>query len=111
MPNLNVKHNFKNRAFCVSFFMLSLRPPLRDFVWRFGYNRFGFKLLIPMGEESVNIPDEVSRCSNDSFAVPGVSEFAPMHNPNQSPPSWNRVLTKEDYSYMHSKYFHHPQPP
>uniref|UniRef100_A0A1E1W0C6 Uncharacterized protein n=1 Tax=Pectinophora gossypiella TaxID=13191 RepID=A0A1E1W0C6_PECGO len=52
------------------------------------------------GNSSYQNSDDGSRCSNDSYAVPGVSEFAPQHNANQSPPSWNRGLTKEDISYM-----------
>lgn len=57
-----------------------------------------------MGDGIKNLSnDESSRCSNDSLAVPGVSEFAPVQNPNQSPPSWNKGLTKEDYDYMQRK--------
>lgn len=48
--------------------------------------------------------DDGSCSSNDSLVVPGVSEFAPLHNPDQSPPSWNKGLTKEDYNYMRREY-------
>lgn len=47
--------------------------------------------------------DEESKSPNGSFTVPGVSEFAPVQNANQSPPSWNKGFTKEDYSYMQRK--------
>lgn len=60
-----------------------------------------------MGDGNSNFcTDDGSRCSNDSFAVPGVSEFAPLQNPDQSPPSWNKGLTKEDYNYMQREYLH-----
>lgn len=45
------------------------------------------------------------KCPNDSLVVPGVSEFAPLQNPNQSPPPWNKGLSKEDYNYMQRKLF------
>lgn len=48
--------------------------------------------------------EDVSRCSTDSFTVPGVSEFAPVQNGNQSPPSWNKGYTKEDFTYMQREY-------
>lgn len=51
------------------------------------------------GNNSLSNSDEGSHRSNDSFAVPGVSEFANLQNANQSPPSW-KGLAKEDYSYM-----------
>lgn len=58
-----------------------------------------------MSEGNVNETnsDEGSQCSTSSFAVPGVSEFAPLPNNNQSPPSWSRGATKEDYNYMQRK--------
>lgn len=53
-----------------------------------------------MGDGNIANCDEESKSSNDSFTVPGVSEFAPVQNANQSPPSWSKGFTKEDYSYM-----------
>ncbi|KAF9422990.1 hypothetical protein HW555_001533 [Spodoptera exigua] len=44
--------------------------------------------------------NERSQCSTSSFAVPGVSEFAPPPSNNQSPPLWARGVTKEDFAYM-----------
>lgn len=57
------------------------------------------------GSDNISQSDEGSKCSNDSFTVPGVSEFASLQNPNQSPPSWNRGLTQEDIIYMNRKLF------
>lgn len=60
-----------------------------------------------MGDGNSNYSnDDGSRCSNDSFVVPGVSEFMATQNPNQSPPSWNKGLTKEDYAYIQSKFIY-----
>lgn len=58
-----------------------------------------------MSDDNVNVVncDEVSQSSASSFAVPGVSEFAPPPSNNQSPPSWTRGATKEDYNYMQRK--------
>lgn len=57
-----------------------------------------------MGDNNSNFSNnEASHCSNDSFVVPGVSDFVPLQNPDQSPPSWNKDLTKEDYNYMQRK--------
>ncbi|XP_049875256.1 protein lin-52 homolog [Pectinophora gossypiella] len=53
-------------------------------------------------EESLLSLEKLDRASPELWPeqIPGVSEFAPQHNANQSPPSWNRGLTKEDISYM-----------
>lgn len=51
------------------------------------------------GNNNASQADNGSPCSDD-FAVPGVSEFAPLQNPNQSPPAWSRGLTKEDVVVM-----------
>lgn len=59
-----------------------------------------------MSDNNVNVlnSDEQSQCSTSSFAVPGVSEFAPPPSNNQSPPLWARGATKEDFTYMQRKY-------
>lgn len=54
---------------------------------------------------SYNATEDIAQCSNDSFVVPGVSEFAPLQSPNQSPPSWNKGLTKDDMNYIQRKHF------
>lgn len=59
-----------------------------------------------MSNVTINVTnsDDGSQCSTSSFTVPGVSEFAPLPNSNQSPPSWNRGVTKEDYNYMQREF-------
>lgn len=52
---------------------------------------------------NISATEDNSQCSNDSFSVPGVSEFAPLPNSNQSPPSWDRGLTKEDFHVIQRK--------
>ncbi|XP_034832548.1 protein lin-52 homolog [Maniola hyperantus] len=54
-------------------------------------------------EESLLSLEKLDRASPDLWPeqIPGVSEFAPIQNPNQSPPSWHKELTKEDFAYMH----------
>ncbi|CAG4953081.1 protein lin-52 homolog [Colias croceus] len=49
-------------------------------------------------EESLLSLEKLDRASPELWPeqIPGVSEFAPLLNPNQSPPSWNKGLTKED---------------
>lgn len=56
------------------------------------------------GNDNFPNPDEASRCSTESFAVPGVSEFAPMQSGDQSPPAWNKGLTKDDLHYMQREF-------
>ncbi|KAG7302011.1 hypothetical protein JYU34_013461 [Plutella xylostella] len=53
-----------------------------------------------MGDENGEFPqaEEASRVSPDSFAVPGVSEFAPAQPPQDAP--WDKALTTEDISFM-----------
>ncbi|XP_063828642.1 protein lin-52 homolog [Ostrinia nubilalis] len=53
-------------------------------------------------EESLLSLEKLDRASPELWPeqIPGVSEFAPVQNANQSPPSWNKGLTKEDYTYM-----------
>lgn len=55
------------------------------------------------GNNNLSISDDSTQHSNDSFAVPGVSEFASLQNVDQSPPSW-KGLTKEDYAHMRRKF-------
>lgn len=59
-----------------------------------------------MSNDNINLvtTDNTSRCTSDSLTVPGVSEYAPLPNSNQSPPSWDRGPTKEDYNYMQRKF-------
>ncbi|XP_045536937.1 protein lin-52 homolog isoform X2 [Papilio machaon] len=51
------------------------------------------------GNNNLSLTEDSTQHSNDSFAVPGVSEFASLQNVDQSPPSW-KGLTKEDYAHM-----------
>ncbi|XP_059062921.1 protein lin-52 homolog isoform X2 [Achroia grisella] len=53
-------------------------------------------------DESLLSLEKLDRASPELWPeqIPGVSEFAAMHNANQSPPSWNRGFTKEDINYM-----------
>ncbi|KAL0829253.1 hypothetical protein ABMA28_004074 [Loxostege sticticalis] len=53
-------------------------------------------------EESLLSLEKLDRASPELWPeqIPGVSEFAPVQNANQSPPSWSKGFTKEDYSYM-----------
>ncbi|CAH0727123.1 unnamed protein product, partial [Brenthis ino] len=53
-------------------------------------------------EQSLLSLEKLDRASPELWPeqIPGVSEFAAMQNPNQSPPSWNKGLTKEDYTYI-----------
>ncbi|KAI8432327.1 hypothetical protein MSG28_004741 [Choristoneura fumiferana] len=53
-------------------------------------------------EESLLSLEKLDRASPELWPeqIPGVSEFAPMQNPNQSPPAWNRGLTKDDVVVM-----------
>lgn len=50
--------------------------------------------------------DDESRCSADSFTVPGVSEFAPLQNTNTEVPSWKRGPSQEDIGLMQSKHLY-----
>ncbi|XP_026752513.1 protein lin-52 homolog [Galleria mellonella] len=53
-------------------------------------------------DESLLSLEKLDRASPELWPeqIPGVSEFAAMHNANQSPPSWSRGFTKEDINYM-----------
>ncbi|XP_047997906.1 protein lin-52 homolog [Leguminivora glycinivorella] len=53
-------------------------------------------------EESLLSLEKLDRASPELWPeqMPGVSEFAPAQNPNQSPPAWSRGLTKEDVVVM-----------
>ncbi|XP_032518324.2 protein lin-52 homolog [Danaus plexippus] len=53
-------------------------------------------------EESLLSLEKLDRASPELWPeqIPGVSDFVPLQNPDQSPPSWNKDLTKEDYNYM-----------
>ncbi|CAB3247185.1 unnamed protein product [Arctia plantaginis] len=53
-------------------------------------------------EESLFSSEKLDRASPELWPeqIPGVSEFAPLPNSNQSPPAWNRGVTKEDCNYM-----------
>lgn len=57
-----------------------------------------------MGDENGEFPqaEEASRVSPDSFAVPGVSEFAPAQPPQDAP--WDKALTTEDISFMQREF-------
>lgn len=58
-----------------------------------------------MGDENINVThSEDGSQSSVDFAVPGVSEFAPLPSANEVPSSWNRGLTKEDCAYMQRKF-------
>ncbi|KAJ8719714.1 hypothetical protein PYW08_011889 [Mythimna loreyi] len=53
-------------------------------------------------EESLFSSEKLDRASPELWPeqIPGVSEFAPLPSSNQSPPSWTKGATKEDYNYM-----------
>ncbi|XP_072931175.1 protein lin-52 homolog [Epargyreus clarus] len=53
-------------------------------------------------EESLLSLEKLDRASPELWPeqIPGVSEFSNMQPGNQSPPAWNKGLTKEDYNYM-----------
>ncbi|CAH0755420.1 unnamed protein product [Diatraea saccharalis] len=56
-------------------------------------------------EESLLSLEKLDRASPELWPeqIPGVSDFAPLQNVNDSPPAWNKGFTKEDYTYMQRK--------
>ncbi|XP_049885744.1 protein lin-52 homolog [Pectinophora gossypiella] len=60
---------------------------------------------IPMTslEESLLSLEKLDRASPEIWpeSIPGLSEYAPLPNAKQSPPPWNRGLTREDINYVH----------
>ncbi|XP_041981341.1 protein lin-52 homolog isoform X2 [Aricia agestis] len=57
---------------------------------------------LPSLEESLMSLEKLDRASPELWPeqIPGVSEYAPQQNSNQSPPSWSGRFTKEDYKHM-----------
>ncbi|XP_022122561.2 protein lin-52 homolog [Pieris rapae] len=53
-------------------------------------------------EESLLSFEKLDRASPELWPeqIPGVSEFAPLQSPSQSPPSWNSGLTKDDMNFI-----------
>ncbi|VVC91847.1 protein lin-52 homolog [Leptidea sinapis] len=53
-------------------------------------------------EESLLSLEKLDRASPELWPeqIPGVSEFAPLHNPDQSPPMWNKSMTADDLNHI-----------